>query len=283
MYNKGIILEIKEKYSLVLKDDSTVVRIRNKENMQVGDTIFFLEEDLYELTKSKNTMKNKIIPILTIAAMLVLLVVPMVKNNTTGGVYALMSIDVNPSIEFELDENKNIVNVYGINDDGKTINLEELKGKTLEEGIKILEAYLNENHSDSKEGIVGFTFMNSISDDKYESEVKDTVSKGLNNTKFVYLKGTEEDVALAREKGVSLGRYEALADLDEDSLEDTIENMTVDEIMSLLSANGKDNVYLNEEVMDELQDELEDRTEDESDDDDDDGDDDDDDDEDDDD
>lgn len=30
MYNKGIILEIKEKYSLVLKDDSTVVRIKNK-------------------------------------------------------------------------------------------------------------------------------------------------------------------------------------------------------------------------------------------------------------
>ena len=151
MYNKGIILEIKEKYSLVLKDDSTVVRIKNKENMEVGDTIFFLEEDLYELTKSRNTMKNKIIPILTIAAMLVLLVVPMVKNNN-GGAYALMSIDVNPSIEFELDKNKNIVNVYGINDDGKTINLEELKGKTLEEGIKILETYLSKNYSDSKEG-----------------------------------------------------------------------------------------------------------------------------------
>lgn len=267
MYNKGIILEIKEKYSLVLKDDSTVIRIKNKENMEVGDTIIFLEEDLYELTKSRNTMKNKIIPILTIAAMLVLLVVPMVKNNNSGGVYALMSIDVNPSIEFELDKNKNIVNVYGINDDGKTINLEELKGKTLEEGIKILETYLSKNYSDSKEGIVGFTFIDKISNDKYENEVKDTVSKGLNNTKFVYLKGTEEDIALAREKGVSLGRYEALCDLDEDTLEDTIEHMSVNEIMSLLGADGKDNVYLNEEVMDELQDELEDRTENESDDD----------------
>ena len=267
MYNKGIILEIKEKYSLVLKDDSTVIRIKNKENMEVGDTIIFLEEDLYELTKSRNTMKNKIIPILTIAAMLVLLVVPMVSNNTKGGAYALMSIDINPSIEFELDKNKNIVNVYGINDDGKTINLEELKGKTLEEGIKILETYLSKNYSDSKEGIVGFTFIDKISNDKYENEVKDTVSKGLNNTKFVYLKGTEEDIALAREKGVSLGRYEALCDLDEDTLEDTIEHMSVDEIMSLLGADGKDNVYLNEEVMDELQDELEDRTENESDDD----------------
>lgn len=267
MYNKGIILEVKEKYSLVLTDDSSVVRIKNKENMEVGDTIIFLEEDLYELTKSRNTMKNKIIPILTIAAMLVLLVVPIVKNNTTGGVYALMSIDVNPSIEFELDENKNIINVYGVNDDGKTINLEELKGKTLEDGIKILEAYLSENHSDSKEGIVGFTFTNKISNDKYENEVKNMVSKGLNNTKFVYLKGTQEDIELARKKGVSLGRYEALCDLDEDAMEDTIENMTVDEIMALLGANGKDNIYLNEEVMDELQDELEDRTEDESDDD----------------
>lgn len=261
MYSKGIILEIKEKYSLVLKGDSTVVRIRNKENMEVGDTIIFLEEDLYELNKDRKTITNKIIPILTIAAMLVLLVVPMAKNNMTGGAYALMSIDVNPSIEFELDENKKIVNVYGVNDDGKTINLEDLKDKTLEDGIKILEQYLSKNYSDSKEGIVGFTFINKISNDKYENEVKDTVSKGLNNTKFVYLKGTEEDIAIAREKGVSIGRYEALCNLDEDTLEDTIENMSVDEIMSLLGANGKDNVYLNEEVMDELQDELEDRTE----------------------
>lgn len=146
----------------------------------------------------------------------------------------------------------------------------------MEEGIKILETYLSKNYSDSKEGIVGFTFIDKISNDKYENEVKDTVSKGLNNTKFVYLKGTEEDIALAREKGVSLGRYEALCDLDEDTLEDTIEHMSVDEIMSLLGADGKDNVYLNEEVMDELQDELEDRTENESDDDEDDEDDDDD-------
>lgn len=265
MYNKGIILEIKEKYSLVLKDDSTVVRIRNKENMEVGDTIIFLEEDLYELNKDRKTITNKIIPILTMAAILVLLVVPMVKNNMTGGAYALMSIDVNPSIEFELDENKKIVNVYGVNDDGKTINLEDLKDKTLEDGIKILEQYLSENYSNSKEGIVGFTFINKISNDNYENEVKDTVSKGLSNTKFVYLKGNEEDIAIAREKGVSIGRYEALCDLDEDTLEDTIENMSVDEIMSLLGANGKDNVYLNEEVMDELQDELEDRTEKDSD------------------
>lgn len=265
MYNKGIILEIKEKYSLVLKDDYTVVRIRNKENMEVGDTIIFLEEDLYELNKDRKTITNKIIPILTMAAILVLLVVPMVKNNMTGGAYALMSIDVNPSIEFELDENKKIVNVYGVNDDGKTINLEDLKDKTLEDGIKILEQYLSENYSNSKEGIVGFTFINKISNDNYENEVKDTVSKGLSNTKFVYLKGNEEDIAIAREKGVSIGRYEALCDLDEDTLEDTIENMSVDEIMSLLGANGKDNVYLNEEVMDELQDELEDRTEKDSD------------------
>ena len=146
MYYKGIILEIKEKYSLILKDDATVVRIKNKENMKVGEKIIFLEEDLYEFNKNRNTMKNKIIPILTVAAMLVLLVVPIVKNNTTSGVYALMSIDINPSIEFELDQNKNIVNVYGVNDDGKSINLEDLKGKTLDEGIKILELYLNENY-----------------------------------------------------------------------------------------------------------------------------------------
>lgn len=272
MYNKGIIIEVKEKYSLVLKEDSTVVRIRNKENMEVGNRIFFFEEDLYQVSKNKNTMKNKIIPMLTIAAMLVMLIVPLVNNKLAGGAYALMSIDINPSIEFELDKNKKVINVYGINDDGKKINLEEIKGKSLEEAMKMLENYLQNNHSDATEGIVGFTFINKVNNTKYEDEVKDLVSKGLNNTKLVYLKGNEEDIELAREKGVSIGRYEALSNLDEDTLEDTIENMSVEEIMSLLNEKGN-NIYLNEEVIDELQDELEDKIEsDEEDDDDDDND-----------
>ena len=131
MYNKGVILEVKERYSLVLKEDSTIVRIKNKENMEVGDTILFFDEDLYQIAKNKNTMINKIIPILTIAAMLVLLVIPIVKNNTTGGAYALMSIDINESIELELDSNKNVVKAYAINENGKKTNLSELSGKSL--------------------------------------------------------------------------------------------------------------------------------------------------------
>jgi hypothetical protein len=106
-------------------------------------------------------MINKIIPILTIAAMLVLLVIPIVKNNTTGGAYALMSIDINESIELELDSDKKVVSAYGINKNGEKTDLKELKGKTLEEAIDILKSSFNYNSND-KEGIVGFTFMNNI-------------------------------------------------------------------------------------------------------------------------
>ena len=71
---------------------------------------------------------------------------------------------------------------------------------------------------------------------------------------------------MAAEQGISLGKYEAIAKLDEDGIEEAFENLSTQELLDLLKSNNS-NLFLNEDALDELQDELEDRLEDEQEDD----------------
>ena len=262
MWFKGIVMEVKEDYSLVMKEDSQIVRVKNKEDMKKGDINIFLEEDLYEEKISNNKNKNKIIvSILSIAVVLAIIVLPMMQNNKINS-YALVSLDINPSINFELDDDMNIVSIRGINKDGKNLNLESLNGLTLDEGLKKLKLYLeNEKYNLSKDSIiVGFTFLTDKEDNAYENDVKNIIGTEFKGSNTAFFKGTKENSEVAKQKGMSLGRYEAKLSMDEDIMEEQIENMSVEEILDLLK--NKKNIYLNEEQVEELQDELEDRLED---------------------
>ena len=66
---------------------------------------------------------------------------------------------------------------------------------------------------------------------------------------------------MAEAQGISLGKYEAIAKLDEDGIEEAFENLSTQELLDLLKSNNS-NLFLNKDALDELQDELEDRLED---------------------
>ena len=51
---KGIVMEIKDDYVIVMKEDGTLVRIQKKDNLKVGKSIFFFEEDIYIRTTGKS-------------------------------------------------------------------------------------------------------------------------------------------------------------------------------------------------------------------------------------
>ncbi|MGL5750147.1 MAG: anti-sigma factor domain-containing protein [Paraclostridium sp.] len=261
MYFKGVVMEIKNDYAIVMKDDSTIVRVKNKKGLKSGDVIIFLEDDIYESKSFKNNKFNKIAaPFMAVAAVLMVLVIPMVSKNKDIA-YALMSLDVNPSIQMELDKDKKIVSIEGMNDDGRKLNLGTLKGMDLESGLNQIKIILeNQKYSiNNDSAIVGFTFLESDKDINYEEDVKNIVKNSLDKTNTAYLSATKQDLEKANEKGISLGRYAAALNMKEDP-EDEIENLSVEQILELLK--NKDNIYLNKEVKEELQDELEDRIED---------------------
>ena len=44
---KAIVMEIKEKYVIVMKDGGEILRINKKSDLKIGETIFCLDEDIY--------------------------------------------------------------------------------------------------------------------------------------------------------------------------------------------------------------------------------------------
>ena len=264
---KGIVMEIKDDYVIVMKEDGTLVRIQKKDNLKVGKSIFFFEEDIYIRKESAKVIpfRKYIVPLGAIAALFIILINPMINrlSNNVSNTYAVLTFDINPSIEFELEENGIIKNVKGINDDGIALGVENIKGVSFKDGLIALKELLMKNNylANNNAILIGFSFMGD-ENITYEEDIQNIIKNTFKGTDVAFLKGQKSDLEKAESRGISLGKYEALVKLDEDNFEDAIENLTTQEMIQLLKSNDK-SIFLDEDQLEELQDELEDRFEDE--------------------
>lgn len=264
---KGIVMEIKDDYVIVMKEDGTLARIKNKDGLKIGNPIFFFEEDIYVKKEAAKVIpfKKYIVPLGAIAALFIILINPIMNIFTTkmNNVYAVLTFDINPSIEFNLDEKGIIKSVKGINDEAIALGLDKIKGMTFEEGTIALRDSLSQSNylNNNNAVLVGFSFIGNENTD-YEKDIQQVIKNTFKGTDVAFLKGEKSDLEKAQSQGISLGKYEALVKLDEDNFEDAIENLTTQEMLELLR-NVDGSIFLDEDQLEELQDELEDRLEDE--------------------
>jgi len=264
---KAIVMEVKDNYIIVMKEGGSLVKINKKGDIKVGQSIYCFEEDLY-VEKSINKRKSfisHIVPLGVVAALLCVLCLPMIKNTTpiSNNDYAILTFDVNPSIEFNLDEEGKIITVSGVNDDATKLEIDRLKGLNLKDGVtKLRDMLSSKNYLGNKNSVlVGFSFIGKNDNTSYEKMVQTTVKDTFTGTNVAFMKGNEAGIKKAKEQGISIGKYEAIAKLDEDGVEEAFENLSTQELLELLKANNS-NVFLNEDALDELEDEIEDRIED---------------------
>ncbi|MCJ8342973.1 MAG: anti-sigma factor domain-containing protein [Cetobacterium sp.] len=270
MYYKGIIMELNKDHVIVMKNSGNMVKIKIKDGLEIGDSILFTEEDIIQKSKVIEFKNKKILKPLVIVASIFFIFILNFSNKHKDPIsspYALVTLDINPSISIEVDENKIVVNAKGLNKDGKKMNMKDLNGKSLDEATKIIKSYVDSSkyikNKDSM--IVGFAFLESTNNKTFEKNVQSIISKNFNGVEIVYMYGSSQDSEKAIEKGISLGRYKIDEIINEDLLEDTIENMSVDELINLLK-NKSNPVYLNKEIKDELEDRYEDNKDDDFDD-----------------
>ena len=81
-------------------------------------------------------MKRKRIIQIIICFVLIILIISLLllKNNKVSTI----TLDINPSIEINLNKNDKIINVKALNDDAKSIISDNLKEKTLADTFEIL-------------------------------------------------------------------------------------------------------------------------------------------------
>lgn len=116
-----------------LKHEDQFDNIKSKLNLQNKST-----EGKYYFMKKRNKFKF-VLPCLVLLLCVVFGVVLLTNNSlqTEAKPVAVVQMDVNPSISFVIDDNNKVVSVYGENDEGKMIIInEEIIGLSLELAIE---------------------------------------------------------------------------------------------------------------------------------------------------
>jgi hypothetical protein len=116
---RAAILETHGSYAVALTEDGRFVKLRNT-NLEVGQTVAVRENSAQ--------VKNRLLAYASLAAVLLLFIVGGYKGFTTP--YGLVSLDVNPSIEYTINIFDRVLRVDAVNDDGEAI-LSQIEQKTL--------------------------------------------------------------------------------------------------------------------------------------------------------
>ena len=141
-----------------------------------------------------------------------------------------MTVDINPSVEFMIDDQNKIVSVTALNDDGSILIVgEAFVGKTPEEAVEMMvtlasdTGYLVQGNAEASENTVKISVSG---DSKYAEQLKKDITEKANDTlKALDINGTVEKVEALkidalRQMALSTSLYteEEISAMDEDQL-----------------------------------------------------------------
>ncbi len=134
MIYRGSVVKVDSKSLVVMTEDCTFERVKKFEGIQEGMEIYFEKDDII---KNK---KSSIRSISSIAAAILLAVITSVYGmsfwNINYQAMALVSVDINPSVEIKVNKKRNVINVTAINEDALNLPLEDLKDKYLTDALE---------------------------------------------------------------------------------------------------------------------------------------------------
>lgn len=217
MFWKVLVLEIKDKYCLAMREDGSVVRIVKKPNIKEGDTIYVVEDNLYtENSKKVYKIKRSTVQKLTaVVAAVAVFALVMTIPQFADKACAIVSFDGEKSVELKLNKNNEIIDAKSYDDTLTEDELDKLEGMNLFDASDDLKSF------DSKDGAL-LVASASMKNSEKDSELEDEIEEMLEDCDSIYLKGDKDDIKKAEKAKKSLGIYliEKAIDNDEVSPEE---------------------------------------------------------------
>ena len=256
MYYKGVIIDIHDKYIIVMDESGGLLKIRRKENANIGQAILFTDDDIIVDKKVNKIIKIWTVPIVTAALIFISIISGIINVNNKNTPYALLTFDINPSFSIEVNKDNTVINAVALNDDAKSLDIDKIKNKSLHDALKLIKTSLKENKKfeDKNSLIVGFSFLVENKNVEFEDNVKAVINENFNNFKIVYIQGDKGDHEEAKKVGISLGKYVINKRLNNRFSEEQMKNITIDELIDIFN---EENINLkdNEEDYDDVNDE----------------------------
>lgn len=108
MYKRGVILELRKKKAIIFNDSGEYEKIDRIEGMFVGQVVDYIEAG------SKH--KNRITYAMSVAAVLIAVLLSYsVFKNFRNEVFAYVTLDMNPSMEFSINDKNRVVDLKPLN------------------------------------------------------------------------------------------------------------------------------------------------------------------------
>lgn len=219
MYRKVIILEVKEQYALAMDEGGEVIRIRNRDGLNMGDRVYVLPEDLYVVeavrvektgknsgnkgkegrSGSGSSRRNSWARIAGMAAVLILcitLLFPQIPDTT---VFAQVSFDGDSSIQLALDPDSKILHASSPDQSVDADALTALEGRTLSDVTGDLMRLCGTGSL-----MIGYV---PLEDAQSSASMISEIQKLFGTQSTVILIGRPEDLSLAAKNSKSLGRF----------------------------------------------------------------------------
>ena len=250
---RGLIIEINDDYISVMTKGMEMKKIKYKEGCNIGEEIYFHRDDYI--------VKNKIYwkPIAAAAMLFLALSVGGVGYAMQNMVYSVVSVDINPSVQMELNRNDKVIGLEALNDDAEKVITEEMIGQNVEDVLRQLVANSSDLGYLVDEGVLLISTVEkrNDNDDIDEFLLKLIETDDFKDFNVVLTESTVEELDEADEQNVSVGirKLERIRDnASETGKTNRSEIMSVraffDNIENIdLLIEGDENVKLNKERM----------------------------------
>lgn len=214
MYKQGVILELREKEAVVFNEAAGYEKIERIEGMFVGQIV--------EYKKTKNKDMNRFIWAISTAAVLIAIFFSYgLYQNSREQVFAYVTLDINPSMEFSINNKNCVIRLKPLNHEAEEITRSlEVKGKNIYTAVEDVIAELKRQGyiSYKNENIIVLSTSASDLWDKEDerntkinettSFVEETVKNCTKSYALVQIvSATPEMRKLSIKADMSLGRY----------------------------------------------------------------------------
>ncbi|WP_290774057.1 hypothetical protein [Anaerofustis sp.] len=257
MFWKVLVLEIKDKYCLAMKEDGTIVRIKKKNQVKEGDSIYVVKEDFYIkedtnkfilLDGNKHKIKKSLVhKLISVAAAIAIFVMVLTTPQFAEKAYATVSFDGKKSVEVKLNKNNKIMEARSYDKTLTDKELDGLKGKDISD----IASMLNDFELEDKSILIASALTRN--EDKYE-ELEEDIYEMISDYNAVYIKGDQNDVNEADRVKKSLGLYIIEKAIDDDTLDELYEGISSKDLKKFIRKYGN-KVYNVEEAKEDKDDE----------------------------
>lgn len=204
----------------------------------------FLAKKLYEKEKVKSK-RFRLAPALACAVIMLVGIAGYFSYSTP---VMAISLDVNPSIELQVNTFDRIVEVTPYNDDGEKAVLEtNVKNMNYQDGINALVESQVISECLKNDNILEVTIA-ADTDKKYQKVKSSLTTQNNINADCIYNCENDEDVETAHSLGLSMGKYRAFLELQKVNPEitaDDVKEMTMNQIRDLINESSDDNTETN--------------------------------------